>query len=598
MEKYYFTQNFKLSKITAFKDYSNLYEKKEMGYDRFFSDGAITLPLYSRSSYKKDVKYFYSDTLDIGTQIGLNPYFKIYNTYITDKERHIDEHFLRPFSQISIFDFWRQIKISEDKITFKTYFVERNRAINTKYFKKSWRSSGLSINLKTGDFYTFSHNKINSSNINKHIRKNLLSSLSKFIDNHGLFNIEKTIEAHTKLYEIRTDKTITFVDVMDNFSTNFDQQEYLNVVHNIFTNILKVDVVNNGTTDFIYDGILKFFLTKKKIKTPDNYKYYLTTAYPTAKYLKKNDNKLISAILDRMGIKSKQMIKLLHEKPNINLENIYTLIKFFGKKDFHKYFSNLSSNLIIDTGNDYMFHFNDNECDNSITDKMKFNILKLLNEFALTKNKYKNHTDYFVELFAKYSLILDHIRILRQINDVFPDVDFNANTWDKFNIEHNHFTKLHYVVTNSYTIEYIFDQKLIKHVESPIVSFGYIYYPIILKCDFDYKLEGYHMHHCVGSYAEREYSVIISLRKESINGHNRVTCEFDANTNKLIQFRSFCNQPPPEEFIPVLMELNTRIQQYEGSIKSNEKIKTSLTKEQMFEKASNLKQFQMNELPF
>ena len=84
------------------------------------------------------------------------------------------------------------------------------------------------------------------------------------------------------------------------------------------------------------------------------------------------------------------------------------------------------------------------------------------------------------------------------------------------------------------------------------------------------------MHHCVGSYAEKETSVIISLRVGSPSGSERVTSEFLTTNKVCVQSKYFCNAKPPELFESPLVELINRIDEYEKSIKSIKKEKVPL----------------------
>ena len=71
-------------------------------------------------------------------------------------------------------------------------------------------------------------------------------------------------------------------------------------------------------------------------------------------------------------------------------------------------------------------------------------------------------------------------------------------------------------------------------------------YPHILKREEEYGEEGSFMHHCVASYADKDKSMIVSLRTE--DQMDRVTIEYDIQTGKPIQKRHFCNAKPPEYF--------------------------------------------------
>jgi hypothetical protein len=104
-----------------------------------------------------------------------------------------------------------------------------------------------------------------------------------------------------------------------------------------------------------------------------------------------------------------------------------------------------------------------------------------------------------------------------------------------------------------------------------------MYYPVLLKQEMEYSEEGSHMHHCVASYSNKEISIIVSLRADSVIGSERVTNEFDVRDKTCTQSRYFCNQSPPEHFEDALNALKRRIGKYKYPIKSIEKRVIPLT---------------------
>jgi len=98
----------------------------------------------------------------------------------------------------------------------------------------------------------------------------------------------------------------------------------------------------------------------------------------------------------------------------------------------------------------------------------------------------------------------------------------------------------------------------------------------LLKIDGEYTEEGSHMHHCVASYADKERSIIVSVREGSPTGSERVTCEFDVRDKSCVQEKYFCNAVPPERFEFALEKTRHRIKIFRGSIKSTSKEKVPL----------------------
>ena len=183
--------------------------------------------------------------------------------------------------------------------------------------------------------------------------------------------------------------------------------------------------------------------------------------------------------------------------------------------------------------------------------------------------------------------------MLEKIKVYLPDTELKSENVKSFHHEHIEYSKLYRTIQKGYSIQYTFEKRLVDHIEDviyspktvwladelisqPVDGEPTLFYPVILKTDGEYSEEGEHMHHCVATYADREQSLIISIRKDSPFGTERVTCEFDTRTKNMIQAKSFCNAKPPEEFEFAIDKVEHRIDIFRGSIKSTGKEKIPL----------------------
>jgi hypothetical protein len=171
--------------------------------------------------------------------------------------------------------------------------------------------------------------------------------------------------------------------------------------------------------------------------------------------------------------------------------------------------------------------------------------------------------------------------MIAKIRDYIPDIEFRAQNFKDFHHEHIEYSKIERSIQKGYTIQYTFEPRLIEHIEANMKMLldnneTKSFYPVILKTDGEYTEEGKHMHHCVATYSDREQSIIISIREGDTYGAERVTCEFDAKTKKLVQAKSFCNDKPPKEFELAIEKLSNRVKVFKGSIKSIGKEKVPL----------------------
>jgi hypothetical protein len=179
--------------------------------------------------------------------------------------------------------------------------------------------------------------------------------------------------------------------------------------------------------------------------------------------------------------------------------------------------------------------------------------------------------------------------MIEKIREYDPEIYMRAKTFDEFHFEHTDLAKMITAINKGWVIEYKFSEKMVEDVEKPIplkINLGtedepiygddldISFYPHILKREEEYVEEGKFMHHCVASYADKEKSIIISLRTQ--DNLDRVTCEFDCQTGQLLQARHFCNKQPPADMDYIITnELSNKVKKYArlGLLHASEKLK-------------------------
>ena len=168
--------------------------------------------------------------------------------------------------------------------------------------------------------------------------------------------------------------------------------------------------------------------------------------------------------------------------------------------------------------------------------------------------------------------------MIDRVREYDSSVYLKSRTMDEFHAEHRELTKMMSAIKKGWVIEYQFDDKVMEDLEKPLECLEndttlHTLYPYVLKREEDYIEEGAFMHHCVASYSDKDKSIIVSLRNES--GMDRVTCEFDIQSGKCIQQRSFCNAAPPSTFEDGLLLVSQKIELYSrwGTLNWKEKKK-------------------------
>jgi hypothetical protein len=172
----------------------------------------------------------------------------------------------------------------------------------------------------------------------------------------------------------------------------------------------------------------------------------------------------------------------------------------------------------------------------------------------------------------KLNLLVDHIDQLNKLIEYNINVRFRFNNYDEFHNEHLSFARLLLQIKKQYYGIKRFYDDTIKAIDSNKTYFDqetnteYRFNFKLLTTELEYIDEGSHMHHCVAGYFDKETSIIVSIR--DTKSKDRVTCEHDVKTGKLLQSRYFCNQNPPDHFLTAITDLTniTRILAIKNSL--------------------------------
>ena len=473
----------------------------------------------------------------------------------TTNERHLKRHYGNPFASIYVITHERTIELRENKLYIRSYTISRHRDFNWRYYRKSVKVNTFTIDLDKGDFtigdMSFGNMKT------KRFRKNSFISLELLLNSNIIFNFRRQ-EFSTKL------------KIENEFKEAFNEDEFINIIKSYIPNTPDTfgDLIDKH--DFMR-SFIKFFVDKKKIKTPNDFVPLIKRYYPTEKFLKKNQRKLMQSILDSYGINSKFTLKLFHERPKLNLQEFSCFCDLLGK-DYPKYLGSLKEGCIEFFMNDDSTVMNTplelrgakNAHRNLYIDKVdRENIIKILNSLIP-----KSQADRSVASVNRglYTLLKDHFDMIEKIREYDPNIKMRATNYTDFHTEHIELSKTCSLIRKGWSIEYQYDNRMVRLVEEEIKSqfenINHVFNPVILKREEEYSEEGTFMHHCVASYANKESSMIISLRTNG--GEDRVTCEFSKKTGDCIQERYFCNKLPPEYFGESLEILKQRVRRFAG----------------------------------
>ena len=570
-------QSFEFARITPYKNYCDLSERRN-SFNTFndeideLDDGDVLNEIKSltvlytnvsdkqgsiirlrEKNPKKNSKYFYSEG-EFDEKIQLNYAYKNpkvnTNTLLTNDRETILKYFPDPFSEVMLVTLNRSVRVHDDKVTIKIYKQEKVRNIFNKFYRKRMVVFSITFD-KNFNFTTASIEKTTTLD-RKFFTKNSFKKLEDIVTkNYGLFKIR---DNYIPTYE---------EELYNEYTTIFNDE----ILYETIFKVLGITIDGQIDKYSIYSAIVCKFVERKGIKVPNEFFDLMTNFYPTQKFLKKNQNKLIASILDYYGLKSKSTIKLFHTIPDVDID-FFTEVCYLLGDNYSKFIGNLNHelfNLKLKTelhskNKKSLFHKSAYKKESKTTTnysliehKEKEHLIQILNSMSLLEN-----TDRFLQDFK------DHIDMIRKIRQYDPNLEMNAKTYSEFHNEHREFSKIISSIKKGWVTEYTFNEKMVKDMEIPIDVIKdeqtVTLYPLILKREDEYQEEGSFMHHCVATYANKDISIIISLR--TIDGSDRVTSEFKTQNGNKIQSRHFCNGIPPEYFNSALQIISEKADKY------------------------------------
>ena len=560
-------QRFVSAKIDLIKDYCKLGDKSYFESRKDFNallnvketKKLIPIDLVKRDGRGVNGKFF-SSPIKTTEDTHYRVMFEHAGSFETQDDRHIKRHYNNPLANVKVTILERSIIKKGNKVSIKSLIYTKTRQFNHRYFKTSTEKTIFTFDFDSGNFQIISFNG--------------------GVKNKGLFRTNSFLRLK---FALRYSPSIFELDSYEGFikpkhkfheeyKKAIDNKEHQRVITKLF-NLEPYHLAKKDNYASFYDKIVEIFIKHKKIGVPDHsYKHFLEHHYPTERLLKKNGRKLISAVLDRYSIKSKLLVKIFHKYPFVDFYAMIKLCAILG--DNHtKYIGSLPDELFsisqITSDEtppfDYYQTFLARVLNFDIKEVEKENLIKLLSD----KKNLKAFTSHYMDE------IYDHFNMIDKVRKYDDSLMFRAKSYAEFCDEHLQLSKMMNAIKKGWVIQYVFEEKTVLEIEHPITYLQETYYPIILKREEEYVEEGSFMHHCVASYVDHDKSIIVSIRNEDAS--NRITCEFNIQSGKMVQARHFCNRLVPEEFEEALNIVQDKIRLHSrfGTLNWKEKKKVA-----------------------
>ena len=458
------------------------------------------------------------------------------------------EHFGNPFASVH-FDRERLfIEESDDKISVKYQTYIKDRKVGGRFFIERKVTQYLTFNFKKKMFYsgTFSTKK-----------KKVIGRSMKV--NPTYFAIE------TFLRNIRIDNSVA-VD------------QYLYFFLEKIWDRMGIENPQNFQWDCMRSFYSLTYYLVNGIKIPNNWKKF-TGIFFSKKELKKFDMNLVDTAMDKLKLKGSKVKQIFNEMDWVDFDRLYIAYNLLGIDKFNKI-----ENKVFDE------YYSTDEFSKS----MEMNKMGRYYEcFYSDKYNYPNHyigralvpltskeKDRILDLIPhfdgyKWSTLLDHLDMKRELSNLGEDVRLKFTNMSSFNLEHEEFSRL----LQSYRkgeIERFYGD--VDSLETPIENQGETYYPVLLRKTSDYEKESQHQRNCVRTYAERPDCLIFSIRKGSKGGDERITVEYQYRKNEIlnVQERAKFNELPSSEFSQVakIQLANINLMYKLGTLKLPKLVKT------------------------
>jgi len=446
-----------------------------------------------------------------------HPLFTLDKTF-TDDKTYI-ENYGNPMYSVTKHYVMVVVEKNEDKVSLKVFRGSKNRRAGNSWFKFSKNVDYVSVNTKTGDVYFGYIHEYQKKKCNKRIRRNVF------------FNDPLSMLKATLKNSISCFSDDSFNEVMNAFSSfMFEIDKRINFEELNFS-----------------QRLFRFYLNKRGIKYPNNFGIYanILVGPEIRKILKKQDNRLINAFMCHQNISGKKLKKALHTCSGLNIQLYNSAIKLFGKN-----WINQEDDIILSLLNS------------------KISIQLIPEEFTeiLSTEELKRVFSLFKQVFVHENLdsfsFYDHIRMYTELK-VFGEDDlkwYSVDSKEDFRKEHLDWSdKLQYYKNGVYTR--IYPEYMCKLISKPIDT----YFPVLLNDTSSYNEESSIQSNCVKTYIGKCGTIIISLRKDSINSNERATIEYRLikNDNKVIleryQTLGKYNSRLDEQWNDVLFKLDKQV---------------------------------------
>jgi hypothetical protein len=485
--------------------------------------------------------------------LGLYVETKKKDRFFSDVQIYTEEdfvkHFGNPFASVH-FDRQRLfIEESDDKISIKYQSYIKNRKVGVRFFTERKVTNYLTFNFKKKMFYSGTFSTKKKKIIGRSMKVNpTYYAIGSFLDQVRIGN-----------------------------GTSVDQYLYF-FLEKIWDR-MGIENPQNFQWDCMRSFYSLTYYLVNGIKIPNHWKKF-TAVFFSKKELQKTNMNLVDAAMNKLRLKGSKVKQIFNEMPWVDFDRLYITYNLLGIDRFNK------------IGNEFFDEYYSKD-DYSIKAVEQDRMGRYYECFYINRDSHPNHIisrsstiltskekDRILDLIPyldgyKWSTLLDHLDMKRELTNLGEDVRLKFTNMSTFNLEHEEFSRL----LESYRkgeIERFYGD--VDILETPIEHEGETYYPVLLRKTIDYETESQHQRNCVRTYTERPDCIIFSIRKGSKDGDERITVEYQYRNNEIlnVQERAKFNDTPSLEFSQVakIQLANINLMYKLGTLKLPKMVKT------------------------
>lgn len=429
----------------------------------------------------------YCNLDNVGSSIipykGFWDFDKVLNTE-EDYEKNYGNHCSEVFFKRVII----KLETGDDKVSMKLFTYFNHRRVGKKFFRKETSCKFLTYNLKTNLLY--------DGDIKNYHLKRKFSKKIRTVNFH-----DKPIQKFISYFWSMTHSFSEY-----GFYTKDDVFELLNLF------LKNIPGLENYMDIDSQERLYKFMLDKRGVKLPNNWLSFRDSQIQPKKvdYIK-NNFKYVDTLMSIHHLTGDKIRRVLHQVDSFNINTWKSVVDLFGE--------------------DYIKTKNDNFIRSIFETSYLPNSTSYLPDI-LNKKELDNAFEIFKHILlgdVDTWTFFDHIRFYTVLKGFGEKVKWTSKTYTEFSNEHLIWTELYTSYTRG-SFERVYSQSFIDNVTNKITTDS-DYYPVVLVNSIQYNDESAKQSNCVRSYIDSVHSLIISLRKDSLDSDDRATIEYRIKIN-------------------------------------------------------------------